>query len=526
MRRREQASRQRGSRPIRLRRIASALLIASAGCAPLFRRGLALPAGASALRVERTDDPAYLRSVDPAVSIVPLLTVGESVARTSQPQHLYRMVGVPDGLGAARSRDGTVAVWMNHELDSDAVTHPIVDGEPVHGAFVSEWRIDPERLTIRSGDLAYSSIRVAGSKAAAQGKLAHLCSGFLAGPEVGFDRPMFLAGEEASGASTFDHHGGSAVAIAGDVAYVLPGFGHFRKENLIVLPGTGELTVAIGLNDQPGAEASYLYLFIGHKHPHAADALARNGLLDVQAYVLTAPFTSRRRESRFSKSDGAWPVEWHPLDRMEQMTDQQLRAASRLAGGLRFARIEDGAADPQRPGVVYFVSTGESFGNWRGRVYQLMVNPRTPLASGALQLLLDGDAGDPIISPDNIDVDRNGVLLIQEDPTGGFRGHMGREASIWAYRPADARLIRVAEIDQGAVPSRLRGARGQWESSGAIDVSEFFGPGSWLVDVQAHSVNSAGASSLQHLDGDARVDEGGQLLLLRAPVFGAAAGSQ
>jgi hypothetical protein len=43
-------------------------------------------------------------------------------------------------------------------------------------------------------------------------------------------------------------------------------------------------------------------------------------------------------------------------------------------------------------------------------------------------------------------------------------------------------------------------AHGDWESSGILDVSTYFGEGAWLVDVQAHTIG-----------------EGGQLLLLRIP---------
>lgn len=41
---------------------------------------------------------------------------------------------------------------------------------------------------------------------------------------------------------------------------------------------------------------------------------------------------------------------------------------------------------------------------------------------------------------------------------------------------------------------------GDWESSGILDVSKYFGEGSWLVNVQAHTLK-----------------EGGQLLLMKIP---------
>jgi hypothetical protein len=51
-----------------------------------------------------------------------------------------------------------------------------------------------------------------------------------------------------------------------------------------------------------------------------------------------------------------------------------------------------------------------------------------------------------------------------------------------------------------------------WESSGIIDASEFYGPGSWLLDVQAHSLFVEGPTLI---DGINFKTEGGQLILLR-----------
>jgi hypothetical protein len=34
-----------------------------------------------------------------------------------------------------------------------------------------------------------------------------------------------------------------------------------------------------------------------------------------------------------------------------------------------------------------------------------------------------------------------------------------------------------------------KAAHGEWESSGILDVSKYFGDGAWLVDVQAHTID-------------------------------------
>ena len=59
-------------------------------------------------------------------------------------------------------------------------------------------------------------------------------------------------------------------------------------------------------------------------------------------------------------------------------------------------------------------------------------------------------------------------------------------ARVWKYDLADARARRSsAEVDQLTALSGITN-KGAWESSGIVDVSRIFGPGSFLIDVQAH----------------------------------------
>ena len=70
-----------------------------------------------------------------------LLTVGDSIGG-------YRMVGLPDGLGAFDNGDGTFTLLMNHELGS---TLGVVRAHGSKGAFVSRWVIDKRSLNVISG---------------------------------------------------------------------------------------------------------------------------------------------------------------------------------------------------------------------------------------------------------------------------------------------------------------------------------------------------------------------------------------
>lgn len=56
--------------------------------------------------------------------------VGDSAANG------YRLVGIPDGLGAFDNGDGTITLLVNHELGS---TKGVVRSHGSKGAFVSKW---------------------------------------------------------------------------------------------------------------------------------------------------------------------------------------------------------------------------------------------------------------------------------------------------------------------------------------------------------------------------------------------------
>ena len=73
-----------------------------------------------------TAAPAYLTPTAPGVEVTPLLTTGDSVGG-------YRMVGVPDGLGAYDNGDGTFTVLMNHEL-RPARAPPAPTGAPARSS--------------------------------------------------------------------------------------------------------------------------------------------------------------------------------------------------------------------------------------------------------------------------------------------------------------------------------------------------------------------------------------------------------
>jgi hypothetical protein len=90
----------------------------------------------------------YLLRTQPGVMTVSVLTAGDSVNLKPDGMTPYRMVGIPDGLGAFDNSDGTFTLLANHELTG---AEGITRAHGFRGAFVSKWRIDKETLTIPTG---------------------------------------------------------------------------------------------------------------------------------------------------------------------------------------------------------------------------------------------------------------------------------------------------------------------------------------------------------------------------------------
>lgn len=70
-----------------------------------------------------------------------VLTTGDTIGG-------YRMVGIPDGLGAYSNGDGSFSLFMNHEIPAAS---GVARAHGSTGAFVSRWNIDGTTLAVNSG---------------------------------------------------------------------------------------------------------------------------------------------------------------------------------------------------------------------------------------------------------------------------------------------------------------------------------------------------------------------------------------
>jgi hypothetical protein len=466
------------------------------------------------------------------VTTAPLLTVGQCVPLTDgAPGSLYRFVGIPDGLGAFRAKGdpkGLLTVLVNHEfgISAGAPAGPLPSGARVSevlldvhkggkkaGASVVSARPFIQAVYAWDGGLQDWVAQVPGTR-----RIARLCSAFMADGDVGFDRPVFLHGEETStvgAGQSFDGLGGKAFATFADATYDLPWLGHMSWENVVVANGTGRSTVVFCLEDGPSSGDgmnSQLYMYLGTKNPWSDDPLEANGLVGGKLYAFATDDPAQVSEATLTTKGDGVSGHWVQVSAGGDANTQD--AATKALGAFGFVRIEDGCSDPRHPGVFWFDTTGANgnVANPLGRIYRLLFDAKAPLLGATLELVLDGSEG--IVSPDNMGINKHGELMIQEDPNPPLGG---RDSSIWAYDTQDGSLTRLAQIDRATAKAHALAADagnslpagndfdGSWESSGIIDAEAWFGRGAWLLDVQAHGLRIVPT---------AETVEGGQLLLM------------
>ena len=229
----------------------------------------------------------------------------------------------------------------------------------------------------------------------------------------------------------------------------------------------------------------------------------------------------------------------------------------------QFVRIEDMAYD-KRPGmenVVYLVDSGRGTlpsvtpppglaRSTNGRVWKMVLDKSDPTKVLSLSIFIEGDDAPvktptEIHQPDNVESTQTGLLVL-EDPGGSqqFTPDQQRTdpaattARAW-YVPFSGSPQIVAKINQSAdegptdvdpadnppfTPPAFPispGNWGAWETTGVVDASSAFGPGSFLINIQAHTLWVEKAPGPDN-NGDGIPDftykrEGGQLLLLKIP---------
>ena len=472
----------------------------AAAAAVAVGSSLLLPADVAEARGSRTvtgpssSQSPFLIPTASGVSTESLITVGDSAANG------YRLVGIPDGLGAFDNGDGTITLVVNHELGA---TKGVVRAHGSKGAFVSKWIIRKSDHKVLSGSDLIQRIMFRnpdGTYASGTTAIDRLCSADL--PPVsafynaktgkGYNGRLFMNGEEAATGRAFAHE-------MNGTSWDLPDLGRFSWENSLANPSTGDKTVVIGTDDSTPGQ---VYVYVGAKK-RTGNAVEKAGLAGGELYGITTPgFTDEYDPATGNGVPGFNPTAFtlSGLGNVGGLDPAGLQALSESKGVTEWWRPEDGAWDARNPNVFYFNTTAKFDGT--SRLWKLAFRDvRHPELGGKVTRLLDGTEGQHML--DNMAAANNGrQLILNEDP-----GNNAYLASVYSYNLRSDRLTKVAEHD----PSRFSEGGGQFltideESSGTIDVSRFFGRGTYLITTQVHQALA-----------DPELVENGQLQILRVP---------
>jgi hypothetical protein len=510
----------------------------------------ALPAGADNPGFH-TSTPAMLTPLAPGSSVTPIISVGDTVGG-------YMFESIPDGIALERlNGNGTFDVLVNHE--TSLVPFPATRSDFTN-SLVSRLRLQQHGGGVLKGEYAIPS----------SANYQRFCSNFLVGPAQGFERELLLTNEEARDIvlrSGYAWHPPSVsltepsaeqagVVVALDVKsntfLSIYGMGRHNHENSVAVPGYGHPVVLSG-DDTFDAPASQLYMYSapsgtavwndqGKLYALVSDNPAVNDYGDfpaagsVSASFVEVPrmiATGKRPDGTdVTSADFGYPappagIPNGPQWVLEYWSHNVVRA-------FQFIRVEDIAYDRNTSNVIYFADTGEpraipdgagrlsrgpsgtrgAYPN--GRIFRLVLDPGNPLKVTSLSVLADFDAGgysNPAVphQPDNVETTGRS-LYFQEDPGSHNQGAAVGYAKIWRFTLPAGPLVPVAQVNQSQRPDL---PIGNWESSGIVDASSVFGPGAFLVDVQAHGYEIATAPS--PFPGVTYMREAGQLLLFREP---------
>jgi Alkaline phosphatase PhoX len=439
----------------------------------------AAAAFANAITGPSSSQSPYVVRSEPGVVTKAILTVGDSVDG-------YKMVGIPDGLGAFDNGDGTFTVLMNHEIP-DGLGALRAHGST--GAFVSKWTIDKDTLQVLHGEDLIHNITLATGTLT----LFRLCSADLpplsafynAATGMGYNGRLFMDGEEIAEGRGFAH------ALDGN-SWELPVLGRFAWENSVANGATGNKTVVVGTDDT--SPSGQVYVYIGNK-TMAGTPVDRAGLTNGRLYGVKVPGFGT--EPSTTGIPSGTPFTLVDLGSRVGTTGAELETASNVGEVTKWLRPEDGSWDPTNPNGFYFVTTNAFAAP--SRLWRLNFNDMTnPTAGGTVDMVLDGTEGQKMF--DNITVNDRGQVLLQEDV-----GSNERLGKIWQYFPDTDTLEEVAHHDPDRFAPGAPNFLTQDEESSGIIPAPFLGEGWYLADVQAHYPISG------------ELVEGGQLFALHVP---------
>jgi len=475
---------------------------------------IALPSIALAENSTRITGPStrtapYLEPLAAGVSVTSLLTAGDPIGQKPDGSP-WRMVGVPDGLGAFDNGDGTITVLMDHELKPGS---GVKRAHGFAGAFVSRLVVDKASLRVVSASDLIETVKVynaqTGQYEAAAEPLGNLCSATLAEGSafydaesgLGYQGRIFTSGEERDPeGKPFAH---VVTGEAAGTSYELAWLGNMAFENVVAHPRAGRRTIVAMMDDSH--PLGQVYLYVGEKRD-SGDPVEKAGLAHGKFYGL-------KLDRRVETIDGALEtptrftlVELGEAGDVSKLTGKEIDAESKMKGVTEFQRPEDGAWDTTDANRFYFNTTADF--DLPSRLWAIDFDDIAhPERGGTLRMLLKGSevpkgADEKYHMLDNMTVTAEGRIVLQEDP-----GKTPYLAHILQYDPKTSELSALARLDKDLFKSG--GLTVDEESSGIIDVTPLLGSEkrrAFLLSVQPH------------FDLEPEIVQGGQLVLMRQDI--------
>jgi hypothetical protein len=502
-----------------------------------FGVSLALAAGAIQAQADTAPQSSQTPYIVPTAAgweVISLLTVGDSAKNAD-----YRMVGIPDGMGALPGRfaengdyvadKAFMTIFLSHELGG---TSGIERAHGATGAFVSQWTMHLNSKQVMRGEDLITKVmgwdNSAKSFVDATGgtQFNRFCSADLPAKTAffnhksgkGFDGRIYMKGEEAGNEGR-----AYATIVTGDekgTAYQLPYLGRFSWENSLAHPNAGDKTLVVGMDDSSPGQ---VYLYVGNKQT-SGNPVEQAGLQDGKLYGV------RVKNGGANYGDGLVKLEAGAINGTFELVDMsdivsldsgaQLQTESTARDVTEFARPEDGHWDTKNPNVFWWVTTGRSGAT--ARLYKFTFDSITNPSGGTIEMVLDsasltGTDGQSARSFDNMTVDGDGSIIIQEDP-----GNSAYIAKVWKFDPVSKQAVQIFESDRDRfLPGAPNFLTQDEENSGVIEVTDIVSSANWyepgrryyLGDMQAH----------YNIPGE--LVQGGQLYLMASPkVDGASRG--
>ena len=466
----------------------------------------------------RAADPGYNTPSADYVALQPSVT-GDVVPLVNSGEEIFGDLfeGIPDGIGVvpAPGNQGWVDLYVAHEQ-----SHVPFGGKAdFQDSSVSRVRVDVATKSVTDLEVVLSPDL----------GLIRFCSAFMAGPDEGFSKYTFFVNEESNDILPVPArapYGADPITVtgfegplrqAGYTAYldtatgkvgVIPGAGRHNHENTVVVPGwTSKGVFALSGDDTFTSTSSPARPNLSQLYMTSAKSPNHFIKDDTTLWAFRVTATGAGAVSPTDPQNDAndyfeigvgqtWKGEFIPVPpeiargTTGALPQDALEDWSNANNVFQFIRVEDIAYDPDAPRTVYFADTGnsrllEDTGTgrlWRvpspppnqplppgtrasqGRIFKMTFSATDPTKVDAFSVVTEAETLG-MRAPDNLDVGHSS-LMVQEDASN---------AKIWRMDLAGGGWTHVATATQPPA-----------ETSGIVDVSDWFGAGWWAVSVQSH----------------------------------------